>query len=123
MSWKTKYCEALALVPYAIDKDINEVNLCEETRCVDCIFLALPRCDAVTRMEYFEEHFDELFSKEVNKMRPALGITSDYIGGCGSEIDCFDCIFNINVEDCQRKARNVIWEKIDEENRESRDTE
>ena len=29
MSWKTKYCEALALVPYAIDKNVNKVSFCE----------------------------------------------------------------------------------------------
>jgi len=113
MSWKSKYCEALALVPYAIDKDTNEVNLCEETLCKDCVFCNLGQCDAVIRMIYFEEHFDELFSKKVNRVRPALGVTDDYIGGCGSEMDCYDCIFKNGGIDCQTKARNFIWNRID----------
>ena len=120
MSWKTKYCEALALVPYAIDKDVNEVNLCEETLCKDCVFQSFAHCDAVNRANYYEEHFDEIFSKKVNRTRPAVGFTEDgYVGGC-SDIDCYECIFRFSGE-CSIMAEEFVWEKIDEENRESTD--
>lgn len=112
MSWKSKYCEALALVPYAIDKDLNEVNLCEETLCKDCVFGNLSQCDAVVRALYYEEHFDELFAKEVNKTRPALGLSWDYIGGCGTEMDCHDCLFKY-LKKCTTAAREYIWERIE----------
>lgn len=126
MSWKTKYCEALALVPYAIDKDVNEVNLCEETLCKDCVFQSFAHCDAVNRAIYYEEHFDEIFSKEINRVRPAVGLTTkstEYIiGGCGADMDCYECIFNFTGE-CSNLANHFIWEKINEENRESTDIE
>ena len=122
MSWKTKYCEALALVPYAIDKDVNEVNLCEETLCKDCVFQSFAHCDAVNRAKYYEEHFDEIFTKKVNRTRPAVGLTIKYIiGGC-TDMDCYECIFSFTGE-CSNLANHFIWEKIDEENRESTDTE
>lgn len=122
MSWKTKYCEAIALVPYAIDKDVNEVNLCEETLCEDCVFRDFAHCDAVSRANYYEEYFDEIFSKEINRARPAVGFTeNNYLGGC-SDIDCYECVFRF-IGTCSAIAKEFIWEKIDEENRESRDTE
>lgn len=116
MSWKTKYCEALALVPYAIDKDLDEVNLCEETLCKDCVFSDLDHCSAVIRAIYYEEHFDELFVKKVNRRRPALGVSWEYIGGCGSEMDCCECLFKKNEhKDCMDAARYFIWERIKNE--------
>lgn len=122
MNWKTKYCEALALVPYAIDKEMCEVNLCEETLCEDCVFRDFTHCDAVNRATYYEDHFDEIFSKEINRARPAVGFTeNNYLGGC-SDIDCYECIFRF-VDECSAIAKEFIWEKLDEENRESTDTE
>lgn len=118
MSWKTKYCEALALVPYAIGKDVNEVNLCEETLCKDCVFQSFTHCDAVNRANYYEEHFDELFSKEINRARPVVGLTEGgYVDGC-SDIDCYECIFRFS-DKCSIMAKEFIWEKIEEEDRES----
>lgn len=120
MSWKTKYCEALALVPYAIDKDANKVKLCEKTLCKDCVFQGFTHCDAVNRANYYEEHFDEIFSKKENRSRPVVGVTEDgYVNGC-SDMDCYECIFRFSSE-CSIMTEEFIWEKIDEENRESTD--
>ena len=122
MSWKTKYCEALALVPYAIDKDVNEVNLCEETLCKDCVFQNFAHCDAVNRANYYEEHFDEIFSKKINRTRPAVGVTEDsHIGGC-SDMDCYECIFRYSGQS-SIMPEEFKCQKIKEENRETTDIE
>lgn len=112
--FKKRYCEALSLIPFAIDKDVEELNLCDETLCRDCIFGELSICDSVVRYEYFLEHFNEIFSKEVNKKRPCIGIDEEFwIGGCGTEIDCEECLFN-NYIDCQKLTRNFIWDNIED---------
>lgn len=114
MSWKTKYCEALALVPYAIDKKVNEVKLCEKILCKDCVFQGFTHCDAVNRANYYEEHFDEIFSKKINRMLPVVGFTEDgYVRGC-SDMDCYECIFRFS-DKCSIMAEEFVWEKIKEE--------
>lgn len=117
MNWKEEYCYALALVPYAIDINTEELNLCDETLCQDCVFNQLSTCDSVVRTEYLIKHFDKIFTNETNKRRPVVGVGKDfYLSGCGDNISCENCLFDTaDPKKCQAQARNFIWDNIKEE--------
>ena len=58
----------------------------------------------------------------MERERAVVGLTNDgYVGGC-SDMDCYECIFGFS-DKCSIMTEEFIWEKINEENRESTDIE